>query len=742
MLERSRKLHLRWLITTTVILLGVLIIGYVQFSSNQNWSDKSKFYNDLIIDLEHLTKEFEYLEKMVLSQNLLAYSGQLEDFFDSKSLIHDQISELEIYIGTIDFEKSDLDSLMGLSNSYLFTYQNFLLEKAQTQEAEVWLKAHMELSDFQIFDYLDFLSQKERDALSDQSIKFKRFWTIYYFSSIGLLIFLFFMGFVYQRVINSEFDTCDEAMLQNKINDEMFEHSEQLAGLGHGFLNLNSKKMVFSSNLFGILGFPPKAFHPSIKGYLRQIHPEDRRKVIDAMKSLSLTNDTIQTNIRIIADSGELKYVDFLAILRIENQERILIFVNRDATPEKVSELKLLELNHSLSLQNKMFSHVKEIAAVSYYIIELETNSIVFSDNLFRMLGLEPNSFRVSKEILVQFAMEEDKIAVSNWLDPQSEIVDLNHLPLKFNTIYGETKFISFSREFFEDSGRVLLVTLKDVTAEALINQQLELQNQELSRNNAELASFNHIASHDLQEPLRKIQTFVSLIDSLKDPNFNLKAKDYFFGIQRSANRMQLLILDLLQFSKISKAEMVFEQRDLTSILRSAIDELNLLIEESKAVVHINELPTAEVVPHQMQQLFKNLIQNSLKFGKKEFPIRIQIGMELPTENELDQYPGIFKEDLIKITISDNGIGFEQIHADSIFVIFKRLHGILEFPGSGIGLAICKRIIENHKGKIFATSSPGKGAKFTFIIPKYQYQNENGEGHLKSNFPPSIISFD
>ncbi|WP_373494590.1 ATP-binding protein [Aquiflexum sp.] len=725
MLERSRKLHLRWLFTTSVFLLTVLFIGYVQFSSNQRWSENSQVSDDFLVDLAILYEEFENLEKMVLSQKANANSGHLEEFFDSKNKIEDQLAELEFYIGKTDIENSDLDSLVSLSNSYLNNNQKLFLEKTQTQEIEVGLEDQMDLSGLELFGYLDALSKKEKEAISGQFIKFRRFWEVYFLVAIGLLIFLFIVGFVYHRMINSEFDSCDEAVLQNKINREMFEHAEKLAGLGHGFFNLDLKKIYFSSNLYGILGFQPKAFPPSIKGYLRHIHPEDRAKVIDTMKSLSLTNNTIQTNIRIITDSGEIKYVEVLAVLKIEKKESIVIFINRDATPEKVAELKLLELNQDLTLQNRMFKHVKEIASVSYLIIEIETNSVTFSDNLFRMLGLEPDSFKAAKEILLSFVIEEDKIIVSDWLDPQSKVEDLKHLPVKFKTINREIKFISLSREFFEDTGKILLITLKDVTSEARINQQLALQNQELSRNNAELASFNYIASHDLQEPLRKIQTFVSLLDSLEDLKLTQKAKDYFSGIQRSANRMQLLILDLLQFSRVSKVEKNFELTDLTIILRNTMDELSLLIEESKGMVHVNELPTAEVVPHQMNQLFKNLIQNSLKFRNEDVPVSIQITSEIPTEQELDQFPDFHQDDLIKITFADNGIGFDQIHAESIFVIFKRLHGRLEFPGSGIGLAICQKIIETHKGKISASGSPGEGAKFTIIIPKYQRNGES-----------------
>jgi light-regulated signal transduction histidine kinase (bacteriophytochrome) len=309
-------------------------------------------------------------------------------------------------------------------------------------------------------------------------------------------------------------------------------------------------------------------------------------------------------------------------------------------------------------------------------------------------------------------------------MDPESDGDELINLPVRFKTIHGEIKYISLSREFFTDKGNILLITLKDVTTEALINQKLELRNQELFNSNAELASFNYIASHDLQEPLRKIQTFISLLYSFEDLTLNEKAKDYLYRIQRSANRMQLLILDLLQFSRVSKIDNLYESVDLNSILQNALDELVILIEENNAEVKISDLPTAQTIPHQIQQLFKNLIGNAVKFSVPGVPNVIQVRTETMTEQELGLFPNHNQDELMKITITDQGIGFEQIHAESIFMIFKRLHDKFDFPGTGIGLSICQRIVENHQGKIFAQSSPGKGAKFTFIIPKFHYQTE------------------
>jgi signal transduction histidine kinase len=703
------------------------MIGYVQFSSNRSWSVKSKTSNALIRDLNVLSREFETLEKTVRSHKVKAYSVEMDKFIESKSRIQNQVDALKYYVDKTELNKSGLDSLTGLSNTYLSFYQNLLLEKFQSENREIWLDNQLNLVDLGLVSYLMGISRREREAMDNLSLESYAFWETYFFTSMGLVMFLFGIGFLSHRYINSEFNTCDEAILRDKIYQEIFEHAEKIAGLGHGFYNFNVKKFVFSSNLYRILGYQPNAFSPSFRNYLKQVHPEDRRKVVEAFKSLSLTNDKVQTDCRVITPSGELKYVDVLAIFKIENKERIVIFVNRDATAHKASSLQLLDLNQDLTLQNRMFKHVEKIASIGYFSADFDNETVNFSENLFRMLGFQPNSFKVSKEMLLSFVVEEDKLLLSNWLDPESDDGDLINLPVRFRTFYGEIKFISLSREFFTDKGNILLVTLKDVTTEALVNQKLEIQNEELFRSNAELASFNYIASHDLQEPLRKIQTFISLFYSLEGLNLNEKAKDYLFRIQRSANRMQLLILDLLQFSRISKTDKVFEMADLNLILQNALDELVILIEENESIIQISELPVAEVIPHQILQLLKNLVGNAVKFSIPGIPNTIQIKTEDLTDQELGLFPSYVQEDLIKITVIDSGIGFEQSHAESIFLIFKRLHDKFEFPGTGIGLSICQRIIENHNGRIYAQGNPGKGAKFTFIIPRSQHHNVQNE---------------
>jgi light-regulated signal transduction histidine kinase (bacteriophytochrome) len=179
---------------------------------------------------------------------------------------------------------------------------------------------------------------------------------------------------------------------------------------------------------------------------------------------------------------------------------------------------------------------------------------------------------------------------------------------------------------------------------------------------------------------------------------------------------MRILIQDLLQFSRTNKAEKVFEEADLNSLLENSKQELAQIIEDKKAVIENNELPILNVIPFQIQQLFTNLISNSLKYSKEDTTPIIKINCSTIVANEEEILPNNNTK-YHKITVADNGIGFEQEYAKKIFILFNRLHNKNEYEGTGIGLAICKKIVENHKGFIFAKGTANEGATFTIYLP-------------------------
>jgi PAS domain S-box-containing protein len=262
-------------------------------------------------------------------------------------------------------------------------------------------------------------------------------------------------------------------------------------------------------------------------------------------------------------------------------------------------------------------------------------------------------------------------------------------------------------------------LTEKRKAEEKILNASLKLEqkNKELQRINEELSSFAYISSHDLQEPLRKIQTFCDRIIETEYQNLSEKGKDYFQRMQAGASRMQKLIRDILAYSRTTTADKKLELTDLNDVLAQSKVELEVLIMEKKAAIESERLPTLKVIPFQVQQLFNNLLNNALKFSKKDVVPHIVIRSEMVDGDRLpDSNPLGFKT-YCHISVSDNGIGFEADYERKIFEVFQRLHGRTEYGGTGIGLAICKKIVENHNGFINAEGIPNQGATFHVYLP-------------------------
>jgi two-component system sensor kinase FixL len=252
----------------------------------------------------------------------------------------------------------------------------------------------------------------------------------------------------------------------------------------------------------------------------------------------------------------------------------------------------------------------------------------------------------------------------------------------------------------------------EDLILQAKIN--LEAYAEQLKASNKELEQFAYVASHDLQEPLRKIQAFGDRIRSKEGNVLSESGRDYLDRMLNAAGRMKNLINALLTFSRVSTQAKPFVNVDLNRTIRDVISDLEIAIETSSAKVNTEQLPTIEADPLQMWQLFQNLLSNALKFHKDDVSPVVNISCERIRKGETDS-----RRDTIKITVADNGIGFDQKYADRIFNIFQRLEGT-NYEGTGVGLAICKKIAQRHSGDITAQSVPGEGSRFIITLPVAQ----------------------
>ena len=265
--------------------------------------------------------------------------------------------------------------------------------------------------------------------------------------------------------------------------------------------------------------------------------------------------------------------------------------------------------------------------------------------------------------------------------------------------------------------------------AEALrkANEELEMRveqrtsalaatNEALQRSNRELEQFASVASHDLQEPLRKIQAFGDRLLIRNSAELGEQGRDYLDRMLSSAARMRSLIDALLSFARVTTKAQPFVAVDLGVIAGNVVSDLESLTQRSGGSVEVGELPTLEADAQQMRQLLQNLIANGLKFSRPGEAPRVQVRSRLLDETEV----GGEAIPRCEISVADNGIGFEETYLDRIFELFQRLHGRQEYEGTGMGLAICRKIVQRHGGEITARSTPGSGATFLVTLPLRQ----------------------
>jgi PAS domain S-box-containing protein len=287
------------------------------------------------------------------------------------------------------------------------------------------------------------------------------------------------------------------------------------------------------------------------------------------------------------------------------------------------------------------------------------------------------------------------------------------------------------------EEGTLVSSAIRDITERKMAQEKLEAFARQLQRSNQELDHFASVASHDLQEPLRKIQAFGDLLYKKYGRSLDEQARDYLARMQSAASRMRTLINDLLSFSRLTTKEQPLVRADLSRLAREAVSDLEGRIQQTGGRVEVGKLPTVEADPAQMRQLLLNLISNGLKFHQPGKPPVVTVeGRSLPDPDK--PLVGYGRSDpLCEISVRDNGIGFDEKYLDRIFEVFQRLHAPGEYEGTGIGLAICRKIVERHGGCVTARSSPGQGATFIVTLPVRQPSWEKGhEQAAQTHYDP------
>ena len=450
-------------------------------------------------------------------------------------------------------------------------------------------------------------------------------------------------------------------------------------------------------------------------------------KLTDVLYNATVYKDDNGIILGVFAAARDVTKQNWAKDLQMANKE--LAFQN-DEKEKRAAELSIA--NKELAFQNKE----KEKRAAELIIANQE---LAFQNDEKEKRATELGV--ANKELA--FQNEEKEKRAAELIEANKELAFQNYEKEKLTIELGiANKELAFQNNEKEKRALELGVANKELafqndekekraTELSIANKELAFQNDEKEKRateliiaNKELQSFAYISSHDLQEPLRKIQTFANRIIEKEGETLSETGKDYFLRIQSSAKRMQTLIEDLLAFSRINVGEKNFENVDLNIVVEELRNDFKERIEERNAILEIPYLGSARIIPFQFRQLMQNLMGNALRFSKPDVQPRILIKSKVSSGSILSsEKPELIlgklsaNKNYSHITFSDNGIGFEPRFKDQIFEVFQQLHGKDKYGGTGIGLAIVKKIVENHNGIIMATGELNKGAAFDIYIP-------------------------
>ncbi len=539
--------------------------------------------------------------------------------------------------------------------------------------------------------------------------------------------------------ITDETDSKDrEKHKQIQLNE-----AENLFNYGSWEWTVGNDYVIWSNGLYDIFGYDATQFPDSkmVYGvYTQHIISEDRQRIIDISRD-ALKNKKLfyEFEHEIIDEKGERKLLSVKGKCFLNDRGEVVRVLGTSEDITKLNELKnslefkieeLKKAHEELERVRDLFKEAEALINYGSFEWDVEKNIVLWSDGLKRLFAGKDVSklpANIDYEFYLSRVHEDDVDRINEIIQKSNE----NKKPYSF-----EHKLINLDgiQRIVHTQGWVttneknksirFIGNTVDITEMKVYEQDLKHKIEELNRSNQDLEQFAYIASHDLQEPLRKIMAFGDRLSNKYGEQLGSDGQFYLSRMLDAANRMKVLMENLLSYSRISTKEEPFELVDLGITIESILSDLEMKIQDVDADITMSPMPTLNALPTQMQQLFQNLISNALKFVRPNVKAVIAIEATEVDIKEISLLGFPFKNNkYYKVTVTDNGIGFDNEYAEKIFLIFQRLHGRSEFEGTGLGLAICKKIVDNHQGFITAKGELDKGAVFTVYLPDNEIDN-------------------
>ncbi len=471
--------------------------------------------------------------------------------------------------------------------------------------------------------------------------------------------------------------------------------------------NVKTNEVFFSVRWKEMLGYKDSEIANHLDEWAKRVHPDDLGWVTQAVQEhFAKKTPYYSTEHRVLCKDGTYKWIlDRGQALWDETGNVVrMAGSHTDISDRKQAEVEIRELNAALA---NAVEGISRLDQQGRYINVNKAYAQMVGYQPFEMIGKD------WKETVYPEDLDKLLVAYQQMLADGKVKTEARGVRKDGSIFYKQLVMISAYDEQKQLTGHHCF--MKDISDRKQAEEELKNQRQELMRSNAELEQFAYVASHDLQEPLRMVTSYLQLLERRYKHKLDANADEFITYAVDGASRMQVLINDLLTYSRLSRPSQPFKLVDCNLILNDILANLQIAIKDNKVVVTHDTLPKIIAAPTQLSQLFQNLIGNAIKF-RREIPLQIHITAEHHGVKWL-------------FSVQDNGIGIESQYINRIFLIFQRLHSRTKYPGTGIGLAVCKKIVERHGGELWVESELGKGSTFYFTIPNDRIPN-NGENRL------------